>query len=39
MSMMGPYILIAAGHPDDGSDLLLVDWQKGHVTKVGKKTE
>ena len=39
MSMMGSYIIIAAGLPPErtGIDvLLLVDWQTGHVTTVSK---
>ena len=37
MSMMGPYIVIAVGLPPEATGidiLLLVDWQKGHVTTV-----
>jgi hypothetical protein len=39
MSMMGPYIIVAAGLPPEGTGidvLFLVDWQKGHVTTVSK---
>jgi len=39
MSMMGPYVVVAAGLPPEvsGKDvLLLVDWQKGNITTVSK---
>ena len=39
MLMMGPYIVIAVGLPPEATGidiLLLVDWQKGHVTTVSK---
>ncbi len=39
MSMMGPYLVVAVGLPPEGTGkdtLLLVDWQKGHVTTVSK---
>ncbi len=38
--MMGSYIIVAAGLPPESTGidiLLLVDWQKGHVTTVSKK--
>ncbi|KAI0272224.1 hypothetical protein BGY98DRAFT_1099844 [Russula aff. rugulosa BPL654] len=37
MSMMGPYIIVAAGLPPEGTGidvLFLVDWRKGHVTTL-----
>ncbi|KAI9453680.1 hypothetical protein F5148DRAFT_459379 [Russula earlei] len=37
MSMMGPYILIAAGLPPEGTGadiLLLADWQKGNIVTL-----
>jgi hypothetical protein len=40
MSMMGSYIIVAVGLPPEctGIDvLLLVDWQKGHVTIVSRR--
>ena len=40
MSTMGPYLIVAAGLPHEGTGidaLFLVDWQKGHVTTVSKK--
>lgn len=40
MSMMGSYIIIAVGLPPEATGidiLLLVDWQKGHVTTVSKR--
>jgi hypothetical protein len=36
---MGPYVIVAAGLPPEGTGidvLFLVDWQKGHVTTVSK---
>ena len=42
MSMMGPYIIVAAGLPPEGTGidvLFLVDWQKGHVTTVSKRRQ
>ena len=40
MSMMGSYIIVAVGLPPEGTGidvLLLVDWQKGHVTIVSRR--
>jgi hypothetical protein len=40
MSMMGSYIVVAAGLPPEGTGidvLLLVDWKKGHVTTVSRR--
>ncbi|KAH9961904.1 hypothetical protein BC827DRAFT_245214 [Russula dissimulans] len=37
MSMMGPYLVVAAGLPPEGAGidvLLLVDWQKGNITTL-----
>jgi hypothetical protein len=39
MSIMGSYFVIAAGLPPEGTGkdiLLLVDWQKGHITTVSE---